>query len=250
MAVDHRMQNYKLTIAYDGTDYHGWQMQANARTIQGELTRVLSVLDHRPVTLHGAGRTDAGVHALAQVANVFLERRFAPDQLRAAINGSLDRDLRVMRVELADDSFEARFSATGKTYRYDISTAPVVSPFEFRYVYHYRGALDVSEMRRAAALLVGTHDFRAFTGLSREAEDHVRTVTRLEVEARDERITITAAAEGFLRYMVRTIAGTLIDVGRGRRSAISVGDALASRDRGEAGATAPAHGLTLVRVDY
>src|ERR1044071_5998132 len=145
------MQNYKLTIAYDGTNYHGWQMHANARTIQGEITRVLSRLDHRPVTLHGAGRTDAGVHALAQVANVFLERRFAPDQLREAINGNLDRDLRVMQVELADDSFEARFSATGKTYRYAISTATVASPFDFRYVYHYRGALAVSEMRRAAA---------------------------------------------------------------------------------------------------
>ena len=244
------MQNYKLTIAYDGANYHGWQMQANAQTIQGELTRVLSVLDHRPVTLQGAGRTDAGVHALAQVANVFLERRFAPAQLCEAINGNLDRDLRVMQVELADDSFEARFSATGKTYRYDISTASVVSPFEFRYLYHYRGTLDVNEMRRAAALLVGTHDFSAFTGLGLETADHVRTVTRLDVEAQNERIRITASAEGFLRYMVRTMAGTLIDVGRGRRSAASVGDALASRDRSKAGATAPAHGLTLVRVDY
>jgi tRNA pseudouridine38-40 synthase len=244
------MQNYKLTIAYDGTNYHGWQMQANARTIQGELTRVLSLLDHRPVTLQGAGRTDAGVHAEAQTANVFLEREFAPQQLREAVNGNLDRDLRVMQVEVADQSFEARFSARGKIYRYDICTAPVVSPFDFRYVHHYRGALDVNQMQRAALLLIGTHDFSAFTVASLETEDRVRALTRLDVEARDERIRITASAEGFLRYMVRTIAGTLIDVGRGRRTAMSVGEALVSRNRDEAGATAPARGLTLMRVDY
>jgi tRNA pseudouridine38-40 synthase len=244
------MQNYKLTIAYDGTNYHGWQMQANARTIQGELTRVLSVLDHRPVTLQGAGRTDAGVHAEAQVANVFLEREFAPPYLREAVNGNLDRDLRVMQVEFADDAFEARFSAKGKTYRYEISTAPVVSPLDFRYVYHYRGVLDISEMQRAAARLIGTHDFSGFTAAGLETQDRVRSLAQLDVEAHDERIRITASAEGFLRYMVRTIAGTLIDVGRGRRSAASVGEALASRNRQQAGATAPAHGLTLVRVDY
>lgn len=244
------MKNYKLTIAYDGTNYHGWQMQADARTIQGELTRVLSLLDRRPVALQGAGRTDAGVHAEAQVANVFLERDYAPDRWREAINGNLDRDLRVMRMEAADDAFEARFSARGKTYRYAISTAPVVAPFAYRYVYHYRGVLDVNEMKRAALLLVGTHDFSAFTVASLDVSDRVRSLTRLDVEAGQEQIRITASAEGFLRYMVRTIAGTLIDVGRGRRSPASVGEALASRDRDRAGATAPAHGLTLVRVDY
>ena len=244
------MQNYKLTIAYDGTNYHGWQMQANARTIQGEMTRVLSLLDHRPVTLHGAGRTDAGVHAEGQVANVFLEREFAPHSLREAINGNLDRDLRVMNVELADDTFEARFSAKSKTYRYTICAAPVLNPFDLRFAYHHRGELDVEAMQRAAALLIGRHDFSAFTIAALDISDRVRTLTRLDVEARGERIQVTATAEGFLRYMVRTIAGTLIDVGRGRRSVMSVGEALASRDRNQSGATAPAHGLTLVRVDY
>ncbi|MFL6274551.1 MAG: tRNA pseudouridine(38-40) synthase TruA [Blastocatellia bacterium] len=244
------MQNYKLTIAYDGTNYHGWQMQANARTVQGELTRVLTLLDHRAVTLHGAGRTDAGVHAEAQVASVFLQQEFAVDELRDAVNGNLNRDLRIMRVELADPSFNARFSAKGKTYRYVICTAPVVRPADFRYVYHYRGTLDVAEMRRAAELLIGQHDFSAFTVAANETEDRVRRLTRLDIEEDGFRIRITAVAEGFLRYMVRTIAGTLIEVGRGRRSAASVGAALASRQRSEAGPKAPAHGLTLVRVDY
>jgi len=244
------MKNYKLTIAYDGTNYHGWQMQANARTIQGELTRVLSVLDHRPVTLQGAGRTDAGVHAQAQVANIFLEREFAPAQLREAVNGNLDRDLRITQVELVDEAFEARFSARGKTYVYEISTAPVISPFDFRYVYHYRGTLDVEAMQDAALLLVGTHDFSAFTVASIETTDRLRTLRQLDIDARHHSIRITASAEGFLRYMVRTIAGTLIDVGRGRRTAMSVGEALASRNRQQAGPKAPAHGLTLVRVDY
>src|SRR5581483_1678131 len=182
------MQNYKLTIAYDGTDYHGWQMQANARTIQGELTRVLTLLDHRKVTLHGAGRTDAGVHAEAQVASVFLEREFAPDQLRDAINGNLNRDLRITGVELAEPSFNARFSARGKTYRYRICTAPVVRPFDFRYVYHYRGALDVEAMQRAASLLIGEHDFSAFTIAALEIEDRVRRLTRLDLEADEQGI--------------------------------------------------------------
>jgi tRNA pseudouridine38-40 synthase len=244
------MRNYKLTIAYDGTNYHGWQTQANARTVQGELTRVLSLLDHRAVTLHGAGRTDAGVHAEGQVASVFLQREFAPDELRSAVNGNLDRDLRVMHVELADDAFNARFSARGKIYRYEICTAPVVSPFEFRYVYHYRGELDVAAMRRAALPLVGRHDFSAFTVAGPEVEDRVRELTRLDVEESGRGVCITAAAGGFLRYMVRTIAGTLIEVGRGHRAADSVGAALVSRVRDAAGATAPAHGLTLVRVDY
>jgi tRNA pseudouridine38-40 synthase len=227
-------------------------MQANARSIQGEITRVLSRLDHRPVTLHGAGRTDAGVHAEAQVANVFLEREAAPDWLRDAINGNLDRDLRVMRVELADDAFEARFLAKSKTYRYAISTAPVLSPFDLRYVYHYhyRGTLDVAAMQQAAAGLVGKHDFSAFTISALDITDRVRHLTRLDVEACGHYIRITASAEGFLRYMVRTIAGTLIEVGRGRRTVASVTEALASRVRDQAGATAPAHGLTLVRVDY
>jgi tRNA pseudouridine38-40 synthase len=244
------MQNYKITIQYDGTNYHGWQIQPNVRTIQGEITRALSLLDHRHVTVHGAGRTDAGVHAEGQVASFFLQREFEPRYLREAINGNLDRDIRALDVRLVDDSFNARFSAKLKTYRYQIWTGAVVSPFLYRYVYHNRGQLDVVEMSRAASALVGVHDFSAFTGTHTEIEDRVRTLTRLDIEQCEDRITLVAEADGFLRYMVRTIAGTLIEVGRGRRAASGMAEILQSRNRSNAGPTAPAAGLTLVRVGY
>jgi tRNA pseudouridine38-40 synthase len=243
------MRNVSITIQYDGTHYHGWQIQPGGRTIQGELTRVLTLLDHRPVTVHGAGRTDAGVHAEGQVASFMLERQFDASGLRSAINGNLDRDIRVTAVEFVEPSFNARFSARLKTYRYRIWTADVVSPFAYRFVYHHRGPLDVCEMSRAAASLVGTHDFSAFTAAGAEVEDRVRTLSALAVEPTEHGISITASADGFLRYMVRTIAGTLVEVGRGRRAA-TLAETLAARDRSKAGPTAPAAGLTLVRVDY
>jgi tRNA pseudouridine38-40 synthase len=244
------MRNVRIKIEYDGTNYHGWQIQPNGRTVQAELTRVLSMLDQRYVIVSGAGRTDAGVHATGQVASFPLERQFEPDQLRDAINGNLDRDIRVLDVEFVDDSFNARFSARLKTYHYRVWTAAVVSPFAYRYVYHHRWPLDVEQMRQAAALLIGEHDFSAFTVLHSDMKDRVRHLEQLDVEGDETGIAITAASNGFLRYMVRTLVGTLIEVGRGRRSAASVADVLESRNRANAGWTAPAAGLTLMRVDY
>jgi len=244
------MRNLKITIQYDGTSYHGWQMQQNGRTVQGELTRVLSILDHRPVTVYGAGRTDAGVHAEGQVANFFVERDFEPRLLRDAINGNLDRDVRVQEVVPVSDSFNARYSAKKKTYCYRIWTGDVVSPFLYRYVHHYRAGLDIEQMQHAAATLIGTHDFTAFTVASSDAEDHVRTLVDLVIGQQADEISIIASADGFLRYMVRTIVGTLIEVGRGKRTAASVAATLESLERAKAGPSAPANGLTLVRVDY
>ena len=244
------MQNCKIIVYYDGTNYHGWQIQSNGRTVQGELTRALSILDHRPVTVYGAGRTDAGVHAEGQIANFFLERDFEPRWLRDAINGNLDRDIRVLEAVPVFDGFNARYSARQKTYRYRIWTAEVVSPFVYRYVHHYRAGLDVDEMGRAAVPLIGRHDFTAFTVASSDAEDHVRTLIRVNIERDADEILIVVAADGFLRYMVRTIVGTLMEVGRGKRTAASVAAALESLDRANAGPSAPANGLTLVRVDY
>jgi tRNA pseudouridine38-40 synthase len=245
-----RMRNYKITIQYDGTEYHGWQLQPNGRTIQGELTRALSLLDHRNVTVHGAGRTDAGVHAEAQTASFMLERDFNPIALRDAINGNLDRDIRVVDIELAPLDFNARFSAKLKTYRYQIWTGAVVSPFLYRYTHHHRGHLDINEMQRAARSFIGSHDFSAFTVMDSDIKDRVRDLKRLDLRQEGDLVTIAASADGFLRYMVRAIVGTLIEVGRGRREADAMTGILESRSRANAGATAPARGLTLVRVDY
>lgn len=245
-----RMQNFRITIQYDGTNYHGWQIQATGRTVQGELRRALSILDHHPVTVYGAGRTDAGVHAEGQVANFFLERHFDLRELRDAINGNLDRDIRVLETVQVSDSFNARNSAKQKSYRYRVWTGDVISPFAYRFVHHCRAGLDVREMRRAAEALIGVHDFSAFTVANSEAEDHVRTLTRLDIEEIERELSIIVSADGFLRYMVRAIVGTLIEVGRGKRMASSVAATLESRNRANAGPSAPANGLTLVRVDY
>jgi tRNA pseudouridine38-40 synthase len=244
------VNNVKVTIQYDGTEYNGWQTQAEGRTIQGELTRVLSVLNQGPIVIHGAGRTDSGVHAEGQVGNFVLEREFDPRELRDAINGNLERDIRITACEFVDESFHARRSAKLKTYCYQIWNGDVVNPFCYRYVHHYRTALDLDAMQQAASHILGTHDFSAFTSGGSEAEDHVRTLHQLEVDSSGQIISITAAANGFLRYMVRTIAGTLIEVGRGRRTPEGMLATLESRNRSEAGPTAPPCGLTLIRVDY
>jgi tRNA pseudouridine38-40 synthase len=248
--------NFRLTLQYDGTEFHGWQMQGALRTVQGELTRVLSLLDGRTVVVHGAGRTDAGVHAEAQVASVELRRQITARKLQGAINGNLPHDVRVIDAEVAPDDFHARFSACGKTYCYRIFNAPFISPFWFRYAHHEARPLDLDRMQRAARLFRGTHDWTAFSAAQSDAQDRVRTITELVVEKRyDARgrgslIEITASADGFLRYMVRSIAGTLLAVGRGEMDEEIIWRAINEGDRTLAGATAPAHGLTLRQVHY
>lgn len=248
--------NYKLTLQYDGTDFHGWQIQNEERTVQGELARVLALLEGSEVVVHGSGRTDAGVHAEGQVASVQLSREMSPERLRAAINGNLPRDVRVMDVlEVADD-FHARYSARGKSYIYRIFNAPVCSPFRSRYALHEARQLDVERMRSAASLLRGEHDWTAFSAAQSDALTRVRTITELTVAERfDERgrgrlVEIKASADGFLRYMVRSIAGTLLEVGRTEMDEETIRRALRNGDRSLVGATAPAHGLTLLEVYY
>ena len=248
--------NFKLTIQYDGIDFHGWQMQGELRTVQGELSRALSVMEGREVTVQGSGRTDAGVHAEGHVANVFLEREIEPHKLRAAINGNVARDLRVLEAEMVADDFHARYSAIEKTYVYRIVNEPVVSPFWVRYVYHEARSLDLDQMERAGSLFHGTHDWTAFSSAQSDAETRIRTITGLTVTERyDERargrfIEIRISADGFLRYMVRSIVGTLLAVGRGEIDRTLIQSALESGDRSIVAATAPACGLTLLSVRY
>ncbi|MGD9562008.1 MAG: tRNA pseudouridine(38-40) synthase TruA [Pyrinomonadaceae bacterium] len=248
--------NYKLLIQYDGTDFHGWQVQDNARTIQGELERVLGTLEGTPVKVAGSGRTDAGVHAEGQVANVRLNRAWTPEKLRHAINGNLWRDIRIMTVERADEDFHARFSARGKTYAYRIVNAPVMSPFWRRFALHDTRPLDIGRMNMAARLLLGEHDWTAFSSALSESENKVRNVTESSVDSFWDRrantnvVEFRITANGFLRYMVRSLLGTLIEVGRGERDSDTILTALAIGDRSLAGQTAPPNGLTLVKVDY
>src|SRR3982750_1190753 len=198
--------NYRLTLQYDGTDFHGWQMQGEQRTVQGELKRVLSLIEGREVVVHGSGRTDAGVHAEGQVASVRLSRELTAEKLRAAVNGNLPRDVRVMEASLAPDDFHARYSATGKTYVYRIFNARVMSPFWSRYALHEARVLDAEKMGAAARLFLGEHDWTAFSSAQTEAESRRRTINGLEIAERyDERgrgrlLEIDVSADGFLRY--------------------------------------------------
>jgi tRNA pseudouridine38-40 synthase len=248
--------NFKLLIQYDGTDFHGWQVQENDRTIQGELERVIGTLEDADVAVVGSGRTDAGVHAEGQVANVRLNRHFEPDRLKRAINGNLWRDIRIMNVEKTDDNFHARFSATGKTYIYRIVNAPVISPFWRRFAHHESRPLDLGSMISAARCMLGEHDWTAFSSAKADGENRVRNVTDFSIEtqwdarARATMFEFRVSAQGFLRYMVRSMVGTLIEVGRSEKDSDTILTALATGNRDLAGKTAPANGLTLFNVDY
>lgn len=249
--------NFKLLIQYDGTDFHGWQVQENDRTIQGELERVIGMLVDGEVSVTGSGRTDAGVHAAGQVANVHLpDGKFTAEKLKAAINGNLWRDIRIMKCEEADEGFHARFSAKKKTYLYRIVNAPVMSPFWRRFAHFESKPLDVGKMSEAARLFLGEHDWTAFASARADGESRVRTILDMSVESRWDdlaqgvMIELRATATGFLRYMVRSIAGTLIEVGRGEKDFDTIQTAIITGDRSLAGRTAPAQGLTLLQVDY
>jgi tRNA pseudouridine38-40 synthase len=249
--------NFKLLIQYDGTDFHGWQVQENDRTIQGELERVIGMLVDADVSVIGSGRTDAGVHAEGQVANVHIANdKFTPEKLKHAINGNLWRDIRIMKCERAPDEFHARFSAKSKTYLYRIVNAPVISPFWRRFAHHESRPLDVARMNDAARFFLGEHDWTAFASAKSDGESRVRNITDFIVESHWERnadaqiIEFRITAKGFLRYMVRSIVGTLIEVGRGEKTSDTIQNAIVTGDRNLAGKTALAQGLTLLKVDY
>ena len=247
------LRTFKLTLAYDGTAYAGWQRQTGVDTVQARLEAALADIEGRDVTVHGAGRTDAGVHAWGQVASFELEHGIETGALGRALNAKLPDDIRVWKVETMPMSFHARFQARRKSYRYRINRAPVANPMERRYAWYVADALDLEAMCQAGATLIGEHDFAAFQTAATNAtvRTTVRTVLDLRIDAAaDDIVAIDVIGDGFLRYMVRTIVGTLVEVGLGRRSVGDMAEILTSRIRDRAGRTAPPHGLFLVSVDY
>jgi tRNA pseudouridine38-40 synthase len=244
------MRTLKLTVAYDGTRFVGWQRQAEGESIQGVLEEALARFEGKPVTVHGAGRTDAGVHALGQVASVQLSCGHDVETLTRALNAQLPADVRVRAIEEAAADFHARFSARAKTYRYQVRSGGVASPFDRAYVWHLPERLDVDAMRRAAHALVGRHDFAAFQSIGTQVPDSIRTITGSALRTEGDLLMYEVTADGFLRHMVRAVVGTLVEIGRGWRGPESMAALVANGTRAEAGATAPPHGLFLVRVDY
>jgi len=242
----------RLTLEYDGTGFEGWQSQgAGRRTVQDVLEAGLEQVTGQCCPVAGAGRTDAGVHAEGQVASCSPATALSPVELRRALNAVLPLDLAVREVAFAPEGFHARRSARRKLYRYALWNGSVRSPLREHTHWGVRAPLDVAAMEAAAAPLVGTHDFAAFQSSGGGTRTSVRTLERLEVEGvPGGEIRVWAAGDGFLRHMVRALVGTLVEVGRGRRAAGDLPAVLASRYRARAGPTAPARGLTLVRVEY
>jgi tRNA pseudouridine38-40 synthase len=247
------MRTLKLTIQYDGTTFVGWQRQPNGTSIQGLLEEALAPIEGAPVAVHGAGRTDAGVHALGQVVSVTLGSGLAEATLGRALNAVLPPAVRVLSVQEMNADFHARFSARAKTYEYRIVNAPFISPFLHRYAWHVPQPLDVEAMRAAAAPLAGRHDFAAFQGAGSSVATTERTIFGIDWQdgaGFDLPIVLRITGDGFLRHMVRTVVGTLVEIGTGRWDPWRILTALDSRDRAHAGPTAPPQGLFLTSVTY
>ncbi len=245
------MRTFKLTLAYDGTGYCGWQSQAGQKSLQDTLERTLLRITGEAIRVHASGRTDSGVHAEGQVVSFESETQLASEVLHKALNAELPFDMAVWRVELAADGFHARRDARGKMYRYLIDDGATRDVFARQYVWQFRQRLDEQAMQRAAQALVGEHDFASFQSQGDERDSSVRTVFQARVQRLpNQRISVEIAGSGFLYNMVRAIVGTLVEVGRGVQPEEWVGQVLAAKQRRAAGQTAPAHGLCLVRVDY
>lgn len=245
------MPNYQLTIEYDGTAYHGWQRQKSDPTIQGEIEKALEKMTRQRVVVNGSGRTDAGVHALAQTANFKSDAGLSADAFHMGLNSLLKDDIVIKACRVVDEAFHARYDARGKIYQYRILNDRVPSAIRRNHVWHIRRKLDFYAMQRAAAHVVGEQDFKAFEGIGSPRSSTVRKVTMAEISRESaENITFTIEADGFLRYMVRNIVGTLVEVGQSKMAPERFKAVLECGDRGQAGATAPPQGLFLVKVHY
>jgi tRNA pseudouridine38-40 synthase len=244
------MRNLKLTIAYDGTDFHGWQVQPQLQTVQGELERAFGKLFNHDVHVTGSGRTDAGVHAHGQVATVQTERSMDTDAVLRGGNAQLPGDIRILSVEEVSPEFHPRHSAKSKTYEYHIWRDSIVSPFHRRYVYPYRYPLNEQAVDDASLQFVGTHDFTSFCATATEIENRVRTIYAIDWNRSDTTWVFSIRGSGFLQYMVRTIAGSILEAGQGRMSASAIPEIFAAKDRRLAGPSLPPAGLHLVEVQY
>lgn len=244
------MATLKLTIEYDGTGYAGWQRQPNQPTVQASVEEAIRRITQTHIPVTGAGRTDAGVHALGQVASFRTDKTMPTEEWVRALTALLPHDISVLSAEGVADNFHARYSARGKLYQYRILNRMERSALEHNRVWHILKPLDLAAMHEAASLLVGRHDFSSFQGSPTDNENPICELRRLEVRQERPVIRIEAQADRFLKQMVRAIVGTLVEVGQGKRSAKSMKEILEAKDRRAAGMTAPAHGLYLVQVDY
>jgi tRNA pseudouridine38-40 synthase len=251
------MRYFKLTIAYDGTDFHGWQFQNGKPTVQGEIVSVLRRLTQENVQLYGAGRTDAGVHALGQVGSFRTQSPLSAAGFQRALNALLPQAIRIVGAEETGPVFNARWSAIGKVYRYRIYRGKVVPPFLWRYVLHYPFPLDEDAMRDAAARFVGLHDFSAFAASSgsedgEKERDMQREIYSTELQRTEDReeLWFTIHGRSFLRYMVRKMVGTLLEIGRGKLTPADIEKLYELKDRSKAGPTVPPQGLFMVRVEH
>ena len=247
------MRRIRIALAYDGTDFHGWQVQPDLPTIQGTLESVISEIEGALVRVEGSGRTDAGVHALAQVAAFSIANPIPPENLKRAMNRLLPRSVRVLSVEDAAADFHTRFQARAKTYEYRIWRGEICAPFERLYVLHHPYPLDLDRMIDAARTLEGEHDFSAFAAADdrdEEGASKVRTIFSSFLELSGQRLIYRVRGSGFLKHMVRNIVGTLLEVGKGNLDAQAVCALLAPGVTVKAGPTAPARGLFLVGVEY
>jgi len=251
------MRYFKLTIAYDGTDFHGWQMQSHKPTIQGEIVGVLRRITQDATVVHGAGRTDAGVHALGQVGSFRTLSPLSAGEFLRALNALLPPTVRIMNAEEVGPDFNARWSARGKTYRYRLYRGKIVSPMLWRYVLHYPFPLDEDAMRDAAARFVGNHDFASFAASTGSEEDDKERSTQREIYSTElarspdnEELVFTVRGRSFLRYMVRKMVGTLLDVGRGKLQPQDIDRLYELKDRSKSGPTVPPQGLCMVSVEH
>ena len=247
------MRRIKIEVAYDGTDYHGWQVQPGLPTIQGTLEQVISEIEGKPVQVAGSGRTDAGVHALGQVAAFTIENPIPAGNLLRAANRLLPYDIRIVRVDEVDAEFHPRFGAKAKTYEYRIFRGEICAPFERRYVYHHPYPLDIEEMTRLAPLLEGEHDFTGFAATDDRDElggSKVRTIFCSRLALENDRLIYRVRGSGFLKHMVRNVVGVLLEVGKGNVDERGLLERLSPDARILPGPTAPSRGLFLISVEY